>query len=149
MMQAIWKHKGAVREGSGLGLFSLIDAVLFGFLMPLFAPLADLFLLLVGIGYFSHLLDGAPDAVQALPTYILLAYLTLPALDILTAVIAFRLDPYEDRRLLFLLPFQRLFYRQLLYFSVLRAMWRAATGRSAKWSRTKRASYQCDLGRLA
>jgi hypothetical protein len=61
--------------------------------------------------------------------------------------LAFKLDPKEDRSLLWLIPLQRLFYRQLLYISVIRAMWRATTGSLAKWGHAQRAGFQFDQTR--
>ena len=58
--------------------------------------------------------------------------------------IAFKFDPREDRRLMLLLPVQRLFYRQVLYISVFRALWRAATGSLANWGRSTRVGFQFD-----
>ena len=70
-------------------------------------------------------------------------------LEIFTVFVAFRLDPKEDKRLMWYIPFQRVFYRQLLYISVIRAMWRAVTGSLAKWGRATRFGFTFDQEKLA
>ncbi|MGJ8628888.1 MAG: glycosyltransferase [Sulfitobacter sp.] len=148
MMQAGWKHQGAIVEGRKLGLISLPDLAIFGYLMPLLAPLADLFLLIMIYGFFTGLGDPAQADTTAITGTVLLAYLMLPLFEIITVAIAFKLDPKEDRHLMWLIPVQRLFYRQLLYFSVIRAVWRAATGSLAKWGRASRSGFKFDQSKL-
>ena len=148
MMQAGGKHQGAIIEGRNLGLLSLPDLAIFGYIMPLLAPLADLFLIIMIYGFITGLGDPAQVDTVAATGSVLLAYLLLPLLEILTVAIAFRLDPKEDRRLMWLIPVQRIFYRQLLYFSVIRAVWRAATGSLAKWGRSSRSGFHFDQSKL-
>jgi cellulose synthase/poly-beta-1,6-N-acetylglucosamine synthase-like glycosyltransferase len=52
MFQTAWKHKGAIRERAPVGLISIPDLVIFGYLYALLAPVADLFLLLLA---WNHL----------------------------------------------------------------------------------------------
>lgn len=148
MMQAGWKHMGAYREKRALGLVTLTDLGLFGYLMPLLAPLADLFLVLLAAGGVLTLMGASPADFEV-PTHLLLAYLFLPTLDFITALVAFRLDPKEDRRLLFLFPVQRLIYRPLLYISVYRSVWRALSGTLARWGSAARVGYRFDHERVA
>ena len=116
--------------------------------MPLVAPLADLFLVLLIIEFFAD--SGAADQYYTgiVTNPLIVAYLALPALEIISAVIAFRLDPKEDRRLLLLLPVQRIFYRQVLYIVVILALWRAATGSLASWGRMTRVGFQFDQAKV-
>lgn len=148
MMQAGWKHLGAYREKRALGLVSLTDLALFGYLMPLLAPLADLFLVILAVGGIASLAGAAPVDFDV-PTHLLLAYLFLPTLDLITAMVAFKLDPKEDRRLLLLFPIQRLLYRPLLYISVYRSVWRALSGTLARWGSVARVGYRFDQERVA
>jgi cellulose synthase/poly-beta-1,6-N-acetylglucosamine synthase-like glycosyltransferase/peptidoglycan/xylan/chitin deacetylase (PgdA/CDA1 family) len=144
MMQSGWKHQGAIIERRKLGLLALPDLAIFGYLMPLFAPLADLFLMILAVKFFSDYGTGSLDMAGLLHNPLVLAYLALPILEIITVMVAFRLDPKENRRLMLLIPLQRVFYRQLLYISVIRALWRAATGTLAKWGNATRVGYQFD-----
>jgi len=148
MMQAGWKHLGATVERRNLGLVALPDLAIFGYLMPLIAPLADLFLVLLVIEFFTNFGATDQDFASAITNPLIIAYLALPALEIASAFIAFRLDPTEDRRLLLLLPVQRIFYRQVLYVSVIRALWRAATGSLANWGRIARVGFHYDQAKL-
>ena len=148
MMQAGWKHQGAIGEGRALGLISLPDLAIFGYLMPLLAPFADLFLIIMIYDFFAG--SGAPPQVGATTAsgIVLLAYLVLPLFEVITVAIAFKLDPREDRRLMWLIPIQRILYRQLLYFSVILALWRAATGSLAKWGQASRSGFIFDQSKL-
>ncbi len=148
MMQAGWKHLGAAGERRNLGLIALPDLAIFGYLMPLIAPLADLFLVILLIESVMSVGTGGQEYAALLTNPLLIAYLALPALEILSAVIAFRFDPKEDRRLLLLLPLQRVYYRQVLYICVIRAIWRAATGSLASWGRMTRVGYRFDQAKL-
>jgi len=148
MMQAGWKHLGALVEQRNLGRVALPDLAIFGYLMPLLAPLADLFLVILIADFLATLGAGGQDYKSAVTNPLILAYLTLPALEVATALIAFRLDVKEDRRLLLLLPIQRIFYRQILYVSVIRALWRAVTGTLASWGRMTRVGFHFDQAKL-
>ncbi|NUH63726.1 glycosyltransferase [Sulfitobacter sp. S0837] len=148
MMQAGWKHLGAIGERRSLGLVALPDLAIFGYLMPFIAPLADLFLILLLVEFFMTFGATEQDYADLLTNPLLIAYLALPALEILSAVIAFRFDPKEDRSLLLLLPLQRVYYRQVLYICVIQAVWRAATGSLASWGRMTRVGYRFEQAKL-
>lgn len=137
MMQTAWKHRRAAREGRAVGLISIPDLWLFGVTMALLAPVADLV-------FLSVVLDTAVDAALGRPLLqsdvaapILLGYLALPVIEIMTALVAFGFER-RSPGLLLLLPFQRIFYRQLLYITVYRAVWRALIGRIAGWGKLAR-----------
>jgi cellulose synthase/poly-beta-1,6-N-acetylglucosamine synthase-like glycosyltransferase len=42
IMQTGWKHKRAIREGNGIGLVAIPNILLFGVILSLFAPIADI-----------------------------------------------------------------------------------------------------------
>ncbi|MFG6621232.1 glycosyltransferase [Sulfitobacter sp. 1A05707] len=147
MMQAGWKHLGATAERRNLGLVALPDLAIFGYLMPLIAPLADLFLIILAIDFFANLDTTKQDYAEIITNPLIIAYMALPLLEVISTAIAFRLDPHEDRRLMLLIPIQRIFYRQVLYVSVIRALWRAATGSLASWGRITRVGFQFDLAK--
>jgi hypothetical protein len=66
------------------------------------------------------------------------AYLALPLFELFVAGYALRADKQESMWMLLLFPFQRFFYRQLLYYSVLRALVRAVMGSFTGWGIKKR-----------
>lgn len=148
MMQAGWKHSGAITERRSLGGVALPDLAVFGYLMPLIAPLADLFLVVLLVEFVMTFGTAEQEYARIITNPLIVAYLALPALEVTSAVVAFKLDPKEDRRLFFLLPLQRVFYRQVLYISVIRALWRAATGSLASWGRITRMGFHFDQAKL-
>ncbi|MDM7930519.1 glycosyltransferase [Tabrizicola sp.] len=143
MMQTGWKHRGALREKRALGIIALPDLWLFGVGVGLLAPLADLVLL----GLILHLgidwaLSGAAPSGQGATARMVAAWLALPALEMLTLLVALRFQRDEPRWLLLLFPFQRLVYRPLLYLTAWRAVLLALIGRLAGWGKPVR------LGRI-
>lgn len=139
MFQSAWKHKRAIWEGRSIGLISIPDMFVFGYLFPLLAPIADLFIVTM---LYSHFAGGwIGDVGSSLgpeQTQFLWAYLTLPALEFMIAFFAITTDREESNWSLLLFPLQRVFYRPVLYFSVMRAILRAVTGRLANWNSLKR-----------
>lgn len=139
MFQTAWKHKFALLEGRGVGLIAIPDMFLFGYLFPLLAPVADFFVLTLAYNLIAG--DWTGDVggpASSTPTHMILAYFALPCFELAIMACALMFDRAEDKRQLLLYPFQRLFYRQLLYFSVMRAMMRALTGTLAKWAKLGR-----------
>ncbi len=137
MMQTAWKHRRALAEGRGVGIVSIPDLFLFGILVPMMAPIADLVFLATLIDLGVNAMLDRPETMAPASLWIIAGYLTLPALDLLKAVAAFRLDRRADWRLLLLLPFQRLVYAPLLYITVFRAVIRAITGRLIAWGQAR------------
>lgn len=142
MMQMAWKHRACYAEKRALSLVSLTDLQIFGILFALFAPIADLVLITTVFVAVSEVLAGRP-ALDPNASYLLLAgYIMLPLMDVIMAATAIHLDRRHDRaesyKHLWVIPFQRVFYRQLLYFTVYRSVLRALTGRLAKWGSLKR-----------
>ncbi|OIQ28037.1 MAG: glycosyl transferase [Alphaproteobacteria bacterium MedPE-SWcel] len=139
MFQSAWKHKGSIFQGRMIGLFSIPDMFIFGYLFPLLAPIADLF---VAIMLYKLVMAGGPGEIGSnigtQSAQYLWAYFTLPALEFLIAAFALARDEDESLWSLLLYPVQRVFYRPLLYYSVIRAVLRAATGRLASWGALKR-----------
>lgn len=139
MFQCAWKHKGAIRQGKTIGLLTIPDMLVFGYLFPLLAPIADIFVMILIYKLFAGTWSGEVGAsVSNVPVHMILAYFALPLLDLFVAGYALKRDDQESLGLLWLFPFQRFFYRQLLYFSVYRSLLRALTGTLANWGRMKR-----------
>ncbi|WP_432817138.1 glycosyltransferase [Sulfitobacter sp. JB4-11] len=139
MFQSAWKHKNAVRERRTVGLVSIPDMVVFGYLFPLLAPVADLLILVAAYGYLVG--DWTGDVgtnVSLVPPEMIWAYLALPAAEFAIALFAVLTDPVAKKRLILIWPVQRIIYRPLLYVSVFRALVRAASGSLAAWGKSKR-----------
>jgi cellulose synthase/poly-beta-1,6-N-acetylglucosamine synthase-like glycosyltransferase/peptidoglycan/xylan/chitin deacetylase (PgdA/CDA1 family) len=121
-MQAVWKHKHAIisRDANDrrIGLRALPYMILFQILLPLVAPMIDLFAL-------YGLIFG--DAVP-----VLAFWLAFNALQLAIAIIAFRLDG-ESLRPLWALPLQQFLYRQLMYLVIIESSVSALVGARAHW----------------
>ena len=138
MLQAAWKHRGAITEGRSVGLISIVDSIAFGLASSILSPLVDLLLLIILVQGVITLASGAEMSLAGFPTVVLLSYLFLIILDLLNTLAAFRFERRFDLKLLLLVPLLRFGYRQLLYYSTLRAIWHAITGRMAAWNKLER-----------
>ncbi|PVA05333.1 hypothetical protein DC363_16095 [Thalassorhabdomicrobium marinisediminis] len=138
MLQTSWKHRGAIVEGRTVGYISIIDAIWFGVVSSIFAPLVDfLLLLLLGQGLWA-LATGGPALLASVPIGLFAAYFALTVLDVGNTLVAFWFEKRFDWKLLALVPILRFGYRQLLYVSTLRALAQAVTGTTAGWNKLNR-----------
>jgi len=121
-MQAVWKHKGAMvsrdRDDRRIGLRALPYMIFFQILLPLVAPLIDLFAL-----YGLIFTDARP---------VIAFWVGFNLLQLGIAVIAFRLD-HESLRPLWALPLQQFVYRQLMYLVIIESTISALVGARASW----------------
>jgi poly-beta-1,6 N-acetyl-D-glucosamine synthase len=130
IMQAFWKNKNACfhPKYGGLGMVSLPNILLFQILLPLFAPLADMMLLL-SLVWNRH----NPESLDKIATY----YLVFLAVDFLVGIMAFAFEKEKITKLIWVLP-QRFVYRQLMYVVLFRALKRAIRGETQDWGVLKR-----------
>ena len=125
-LQAMWKHRGAlVQRGPAgrLGRRGLGYLLLFQVLLPLLAPVVDLFAV-----YGLLFLD---------PGRVLAVWLGFLAVQAALGWYAFRLDG-ESPRVLWSLPLQQFVYRQLMYLVVIQSVFTAVTGYRLRWQRMER-----------
>ncbi|GAA2748261.1 bifunctional polysaccharide deacetylase/glycosyltransferase family 2 protein [Kitasatospora cinereorecta] len=125
-MQAMWKHRHAIRESGPAGRFGRIGlpvVALFGVLTPLLAPLIDLFLL-YGIFFV--------DAERTIA-----AWAGVLVVQGVLAYYAFRLDREKPWHLV-TLPVQQVVYRQLMYLVLLQSSITALTGGRLRWQKLRR-----------
>jgi poly-beta-1,6 N-acetyl-D-glucosamine synthase len=122
-MQAIWKHRGAARERSSLGLIALPWMVLAQVLSPLLASAFDVFALY--------------GVVFADPVRYASYWAAFNVLSILIGWYAFRLDG-ESPRALWTLPLQHFVYRQLVYLVVFESAISACAGTRLRWHKLTR-----------
>ncbi|MEU9157386.1 bifunctional polysaccharide deacetylase/glycosyltransferase family 2 protein [Streptomyces sp. NPDC048417] len=125
-LQAMWKHRGAlVQDGAAgrLGRRGLAYLLLFQVLLPLLAPVVDVFAL-----YGLVFLD--PLRITAL-------WLAFLLLQLLMGLYAFRLDG-ERPGPLWSLPLQQFVYRQLMYLVVIQSVFTAVSGSRLRWQRMER-----------
>ena len=122
-MQAMWKHRHAARGNTRFGRVGLPVIALFSVALPLLAPLIDL---MAVYGFFF--LDR---------TVTLIGWGAMMIVQVITAVLAFRLDR-ERLRPLWTLPLQQVVYRQVMYLVLLHSAFTAITGRRLHWQRMHR-----------
>ncbi|MFD0785143.1 bifunctional polysaccharide deacetylase/glycosyltransferase family 2 protein, partial [Micromonospora azadirachtae] len=125
-MQAMWKHRHALREpgtGGKLGRRGLPYLTVFQVLLPLTAPAVDVFAL-YGLLFLPW-------------STLVLSWLGLLLLQALTAGYALRLDR-ERLGPLWALPLQQIVYRQVMYLVVVQSVVTAVIGNRLRWQRMAR-----------
>ncbi len=123
-MQAVWKHLGALKHPEQrIGRVGLPYLLLFQVLLPLLAPLVDVFAI-----YGLVFLD--PEPVMAY-------WVGFNALQLALGAFAFRLDG-EPLRPLWAMPLQQFVYRQLMYLVVIESIVSALQGTRLRWLHVER-----------
>jgi cellulose synthase/poly-beta-1,6-N-acetylglucosamine synthase-like glycosyltransferase/peptidoglycan/xylan/chitin deacetylase (PgdA/CDA1 family)/spore germination protein YaaH len=141
-LQAAYRHSNAILHPScscgGFALLTLPSVVLFSVILPLISPVLDLFLVMAIVnGTVELLMHPQTYNIQAV-TWGIFSYLYIFLIDLTTAVLAFALEPKEDRRLIAYLPLQRICYRQLFYVIILRALMSCLRGNAQGWNKLAR-----------
>jgi cellulose synthase/poly-beta-1,6-N-acetylglucosamine synthase-like glycosyltransferase len=125
-MQAMWKHRHAALEkgrAGRLGKYILTYLWLFQVLLPLLAPVVDVFSI-YGLAFLNPVEVGA-------------FWLSFTALQVAVAAYALRLDG-EKLQTLWVLPFQLIVYRQLVYLVTIQSVITALLGTRHRWQATQR-----------
>jgi cellulose synthase/poly-beta-1,6-N-acetylglucosamine synthase-like glycosyltransferase len=125
-LQAVWKHRRAFRdEGHGrrLGRIGLPYLLMFQVLLPLLAPVIDLFAV-YGLLFLN-------------PWRVAVFWFSFLGLQLVTGAYALRLDR-ESLRPLWTLPLQQLVYRQLMYLVVIQSVVSALNGVRLRWHKVDR-----------
>jgi cellulose synthase/poly-beta-1,6-N-acetylglucosamine synthase-like glycosyltransferase/spore germination protein YaaH/peptidoglycan/xylan/chitin deacetylase (PgdA/CDA1 family) len=125
VMQTFWKHREVLfnKEYKALGWAAFPNILLFQFIIPAFAPVADIFML-IGI------ITGNAE-------HILIYYGLFMLVDAAVSVLAFHFEKEKKSRLLWLLP-QRLIYRWLMLLVLFKAFLKAIKGELQGWGVLKR-----------
>ncbi|MFI0895161.1 bifunctional polysaccharide deacetylase/glycosyltransferase family 2 protein [Streptomyces sp. NPDC020983] len=125
-LQAMWKHRRAVvstGQAGKLGRRGLLYLLLFQVLLPLVAPVVDVFAV-----YGLVFLD---------PLRIIGLWVAFLLLQTLISAYAFALDG-ERPGPLWTLPLQQFVYRQLMYLVVIQSVATALAGSRLRWQRMER-----------
>ncbi|WP_370369924.1 bifunctional polysaccharide deacetylase/glycosyltransferase family 2 protein [Catenulispora sp. GP43] len=125
-LQAMWKHRRSVLRGGAegkLGRRGLTYMLLFQVLMPLLAPVVDVFAI-YGLVFNDAARVGA-------------VWLAFLAVQMVMALYAFKLD-HERPTALWTLPLQQVVYRQLMYLVVIHSLVTAVVGTRLRWQRVQR-----------
>lgn len=124
-MQSVWKHRWAFlnpRYGT-LGLIGLPYLVIYQILFPLLSPLFDVVVL---YGLLQHDYN-----------FILASFAVYTAADALMSGVALVLDGEKLRKLWLIIP-QRILYRQLMYYVILKSVVNVLKGNLVGWGALKR-----------
>ncbi len=139
-LQCAWKHRDLLlRRGSGaLGWVALPNTWLFQLLLTALSPLADLMfvwaLFNVWLTWRTH---GESYSLTDL-LHVMMFFAVFILTDWLGAMIAFMMEPDEERGLAWLVMLQRFAYRQIMYSVVVRSVIAAIRGRVVGWGQLER-----------
>jgi len=126
-MQAVWKHRGALitrdPKQKNIGRRALPYMIFFQILLPIAAPLIDLFAV-YGLIFVN-------------PVPVIGFWVGFNVLQLALAVFAFRLDK-EPLTPLWALPLQQFVYRQLMYLVIIESTISALVGTRAHWRTLER-----------
>jgi cellulose synthase/poly-beta-1,6-N-acetylglucosamine synthase-like glycosyltransferase len=120
-LQSMWKHRRSLVERGRSGRFGrrcLPYLTIFQVVLPLFAPVVDIF-----AGYGLIFLD---------PLTVAASWLAFAGAQALASVYALHLDG-ERLRTLWVLPLQQVVYRQLMYLVVIQSLVTAILGARLRW----------------
>jgi cellulose synthase/poly-beta-1,6-N-acetylglucosamine synthase-like glycosyltransferase/peptidoglycan/xylan/chitin deacetylase (PgdA/CDA1 family)/spore germination protein YaaH len=143
ILQAIWKHRGAISKHRAMGLFALPNILIFQIALPLVSPLIDL-MFLAGILNYFYDKHFHPESASADSLYKLLAFfLTFLVVDFAASALAFTLERKHpaskgDGWLLFHIWIQRFTYRQLFSVVLFKTVKRAIDGKPFNWDKLER-----------
>ncbi|WP_374146829.1 glycosyltransferase [Sphingomonas sp. 28-63-12] len=145
-LQCLWKHRSILWtfKPVGLALFGIPQALIFQIGFALIAPLIDLFLVLNVTAAVIHWLQHGTGDVQAADLTMIFYWLGFATIDALCGYAAYAMEPRREKCPVLLLVAQRLVYRQLMYWAVIRAIMAALRGPSVRWGKPNRSGW---LGR--
>jgi peptidoglycan-N-acetylglucosamine deacetylase len=139
-LQCAWKHRDAMfkRKYGSLGFVALPNTWLFQLLLTALSPLADLmFLFSLFSVWFTFRTHGETYALTDLE-HVLMFYGIFLLTDWLGAMIAFLMEPDEEKGLSWLIMLQRFAYRQIMYSVVLKSFVAAIQGKVVGWGLLER-----------
>ena len=139
-LQCLWKHGHIMRTGRprGLAFIGLPQAILFQIVLAAISPIIDLALIVSFVfTWFAVEAHGWAQTSHDVETMAVF-WIVFTAIDLLAAVIAFALERHEKWRLLWLLIPQRIGYRQVMYYVVLKAITQALRGPRVGWGKLNR-----------
>jgi cellulose synthase/poly-beta-1,6-N-acetylglucosamine synthase-like glycosyltransferase len=139
-LQCLWKHRGILRDGRplGLALVGLPQAALFQIGFAAISPVIDLALVLSIAGTALSIHQHGWDQTQTDVAKMLAYWIAFTTIDLLSGVVAFALERRETWRLIWLLIPQRIGYRQVMYYVVLKALTAALRGPRVAWGKLER-----------
>ena len=143
ILQAVFKHLGAIKKRRAMGLFALPNTIIFQILLPLVSPLIDLMFLAGVANYFWNRYFHPMAASTASFEKLLVFFLTFLVIDFIASALAFALERKHpaskgDAWLLFHIWIQRFTYRQVFSVVLFKTMKRAIDGKPFNWDKLDR-----------
>ncbi len=143
IMQAVFKHLGAITKRRAMGLFALPNIIVFQILLPLVSPLIDLMFVssLLKFLYDRHF---HPESASSASFLKLLTYfLAFMIIDFSASTLAFLLERRHpaskgDAWLLVHIWIQRFSYRQVFSVVLFKTVKRVIDGRPFSWDKLER-----------
>jgi cellulose synthase/poly-beta-1,6-N-acetylglucosamine synthase-like glycosyltransferase/spore germination protein YaaH/peptidoglycan/xylan/chitin deacetylase (PgdA/CDA1 family) len=125
VMQTFWKNKDALFNWKykWLGWIALPNILIFQFIIPTIAPLADIFMVIGLIG-------GNAEKILSY-------YFIFMLIDAAVSIMAFRFEKEKFSKLIWLIP-QRFIYRWLMYYVLFKSFRKAIKGELQNWGVLKR-----------
>lgn len=139
-LQCLWKHRRVLLTGkpAGLARIGLPQAWLFQIFFAAISPLIDLALILSIVGTAVRVAQHGWAQTSGDVSQMGLYWLCFTAIDVACGWVAYRLDGNKARYPAHLLVAQRLVYRQIMYWVVLRAIASAIGGFVVGWGKLER-----------
>jgi cellulose synthase/poly-beta-1,6-N-acetylglucosamine synthase-like glycosyltransferase/peptidoglycan/xylan/chitin deacetylase (PgdA/CDA1 family)/spore germination protein YaaH len=139
-LQCLWKHGAVLRTGHprGLALVGLPQAMLFQVGFAAISPVIDLALVFSTISTAMRVQEHGWAQTHTDLAVMATYWIAFTAIDLLAASIAFALSTRERWRLMWLLIPQRIGYRQIMYYVVLKALSAAIRGPRVGWGKLER-----------
>ncbi|MFD2863164.1 glycosyltransferase [Mucilaginibacter antarcticus] len=125
VMQSFWKNRSALfnPKYKFFGMVGMPNILIFQIVLPLFSPLADLFMIM---GLFSDK-----------PERIMIYYGVFVLVDFIVGTIAFWMEKEDYKKLIYIIP-QRFVWRQLMYYILFKSIRKALKGELSSWGVLKR-----------
>ena len=138
-MQCFWKHRDTIfsKRHKYFGMVAMPNILVFQIMLPVLAPLADIILVL------SLLAASLGIVVAGLP-HIILYYFIFTLIDMAGAALAFAYEKENPLKLIWMLP-QRLVYRQMMYYILIKSINKAIKGELQGWGVLKRTGSVKDI----
>jgi cellulose synthase/poly-beta-1,6-N-acetylglucosamine synthase-like glycosyltransferase len=143
ILQAVFKHLGAIKKRRAMGLFALPNTIVFQILLPLVSPLIDLMFLAGVFSYFWNKHFHPMAASSASFEKLLIFFLAFLVIDFTASALAFALERKHpaskgDAWLLFHIWIQRFTYRQVFSVVLFKTIKRAIDGKPFNWDKLDR-----------
>ena len=132
VMQCFWKHRDALfnKKFKNYGMIALPNILVYQMILSFLAPLADIILV-------TSLLAAGFGIVEASVSNIIFYYFIFTLVDVAGAALAFAFEKQDYKKLIWLIP-QRLIYRQLMYYILIKSFNKAIKGELQGWGVLKR-----------